>query len=116
MHAQIKRVIDTLLFDLTRVHVRLSAGEQTPLGRLIGRVYYNSHVLEGLNYSERSGYPHNGGQHTLELFCRPLDAIEMIEMIKEVCLERLARTEEERQVANELSYISQEIHKVRGKM
>jgi hypothetical protein len=113
MHAQIKQVIGTLLHQPGKVMVKLSAGVQTPLGKIIGRVYYNTNVLEALNYTERCGYPHNGGQHTLELVCAPLDAIEMIEMIKEVALEKLALNEEERQVASELSYISQEIHKLR---
>ncbi len=113
MHAQIKEVIKTLLHDLEKVHVRLSAGEQTPLGKIIGRVYYNTDILQCLSFTERSGFPHNGGQHTLELHCRPLDAIEMIEMIKYVALEKLAFTGSERQVASELSYISQEIRTLR---
>lgn len=116
MHQQIKRVIETMHTAQGRVYVRLSAGEQTPLGKLIGRVYYNSNVLEVLGYNERSGYPHNGGQHTLELHCKPLDAIEMLELIKGECLAKLARNEEERQVASELSYISQEIYHLRRKM
>ena len=37
----------------------------------------------------------------------------MIEMIKEEALARLARTEEEREVANQLSFVSQEIHTLR---
>ncbi len=113
MHPQIKNIINSLLHEPGKVHVQLSAGEQTPLGKIIGRVYYNSNVLEGLTFAERSGYPHNGGQHTLHLHCRPLDAIEMIEMIKEEALTRLALTEEEREVANQLSYVSQEIHSLR---
>ncbi len=116
MHQQIKRVIETMLHDPRRVYVRLTAGEQTPLGKLVGRVFYNSDILECLTYRECSGYPHNGGQHTLELHCAPLDAIEMLEMIKEVCLEKFALNDEERQVASELSYISQEIHTLRRKM
>jgi hypothetical protein len=113
MHPQIKEVINTLLHTLGKVHVRLSAGEQTPLGKIIGRVYYNTNVLEGLTRDERFGYPHNGGQHTLELHCKPMDAIAMLEMIKEVALDKLCRTEEERAVANQLSFVSQEIHRLR---
>ena len=116
MHPQIKEVIRTLMHQPGKVFVRLTAGESTPLGKLVGRVYYDSNVLEGLSFAERSGYPHNGGQHTLELHCKPLDAIEMIEMIKEAALSGtrpLARTEEEREVANQLSFVSQEIHTLR---
>ena len=116
MHAQIKQVIESLQVIRGKMYVRLSAGEQTPLGKLVGRCYYNSNVLEGLTSEERHGYPHNGGLHTLELICAPLDAIEMLEMIKEACLAKLALNDEERQVANELSYVSQEIHTLRRKM
>ncbi len=117
MHAQIKEVIRTLMFTPGKVYVRLSATEQTPLGNIIGRLYYQSRVLDLLNYNERSGYPHNGGQHTLELHCKPLDAIEMIEAMKEEAEDKkFARTPGESQVVAELSYISQEIHAARRKM
>lgn len=113
MHPQIKEVIRTMLHQPGKIHVRLSAGEHTPLGKIIGRVYYDSRVLDALNFNERSGYPHHGGSHTLELHCRPLDAIEMIEMIKEEALARLCLTDEEREVAHQLSFVSQEIYALR---
>jgi hypothetical protein len=116
MHAEIKQVTETLLFTLNRVHVRLSAPEHSALGQIIGQVYYNTRILDLLRSTERTGYPHNGGQHTLELHCAPLDAIEMIEMIKETALEHFKLNEEQRRVASQLSYISQEIHKRRYKM
>lgn len=110
MHTQIKQVIATLQYQSGKVRVHLSAGEQTALGKILGRVFYQTDILDVLTYTERSGYPHNGGQHTLELHCKSADAIEMIEMIKEVALEKLCRTEEERRVASELSFVSQEIY------
>jgi hypothetical protein len=116
MHPQIKDIIHFLMHRGGRVFVRLSAPEQTPLGKLVGRAYYDSRVLEVLSFNERSGYPHNGGMHTLELHCAPLDAIEMLEMLKEECLVRLCRTEEEREVASQLSFVSQEIHALRRQM
>jgi hypothetical protein len=110
MHAQIKQVIDTLLFTPGKVAVRLSAGEQTPLGKIIGRLYYQSKVMDLLTHDERFGYPHNGGQHTLELHCKPLDAVSMIEAMKEEAEDRkFATNADEWQVVAELSYISQEI-------
>lgn len=110
MHWQIKHVIDMILFTRDKVSVRLSAGEQTPLGNIICRLYYQSNVMDLLSHEERFGYPHNGGSHTLELFCRPLDAVAMIEAMKEEAqIRNFALTPEESQVINEMSYISQEI-------
>lgn len=114
MHSQIKQVIATILNTPGKVLVRMSAGENTPLGKVIGRLYYQSPVMELLTHEERYGYPHNGGQHTLELHCKPLDAISMIESMKEEAQNRkLAFTPEEIQVVNEFSFISQEILKGR---
>lgn len=110
MHAQIKEVIGTLLFTPYQVSVRLSAGERTPLGKIVGRLYYNTRVMDLLSHEERSGYPHNGGQHSLDLHCKPLDAVAFIEAMKEEAEDRkFACNDEESQVIAELSYISQEI-------
>jgi hypothetical protein len=109
MHVQIKAAIGSLKFPQGLVEVTLGAGQTTPLGKLVGRIYYQTDVLEVLDRNERWGYPHNGGQHTLTLRCKPKDAVSLIELIKETVLEKLTFTDEERQVANELSYISQEI-------
>ena len=116
MHQQIQDIVHYLMMRGGKVFVRLSAPEQSPLGKLVGRAYYDSNVLEALGFSERSGYPHNGGLHTLELHCKPLDAIEMLELLKEECLARLCRTEEEREVACQLSFVSQEISTLQRKM
>ena len=117
MHRQIKQVIESLKFQDGKVHVRLSAGEQTPLGKIIGRLYYQSRVMDLLPPDQRFGYPHNGGQHTLSLACRPLDAVAFIEALKEEAQARkFAITEEESQVVSELSYISQEILAGRNKV
>ena len=117
MHPQIKQVIATILFTPGKVLVRLSAGEQTPLGKIIGRLYYQSNVMDLLSHEERFGYPNNGGQHTLELNCKPLDAVAMIEAMKEVAEEKkFAYNFDESQVVAELSYISQEILSGRRKV
>jgi len=116
MHAQIKYVIDHLKFKHGKIYVDLSAGQHTPLGRIIGKIY-NTNVLHCLEKDvECFGCPYTGGQHKLELVCRPLDAIEMVELIKEEALAKFTLTPDECQVAHELSYISQEIHVLRKQM
>jgi hypothetical protein len=117
MHAQIKQVIGSLAVRGNKVMVRLTAGESTPLGKIIGRLYYQSQVMDLLSNDERFGYPHNGGSHSLELICKPLDAIEFIETMKEEAETRkFAFNFDESQVVAELSYISQEIYTLRRSM
>lgn len=118
MHPQIQSVIDSLHFTPSTVCVTLTAGESTPLGNIVGRIYYHTDVLEVLDRNQRFGYPNNGGQHTLSFRCSPKDAVTLIELIKETVVGRFTYTEQEARVANELSFISQEIlagaHKCRN--
>ncbi len=117
MHAQIKHVISRLVFQSSAdVIVELSAGEQTPLGKLLNRLYYRTNVMDVLDSESRYGYPHNGGQHTFTFRGTPRDAVAMVELFKEVLQEQFTLTEEESQVCSELSYISQEILAGRRRM
>lgn len=109
MHAQIRNVISRLAFiDRDTVVVELSAGEQSPLGRLLYRLYYQTKVMDVVDRESRFGYPHNGGEHTFSYRGKPLDAVATLEMFKEE-LEKFNLTEEESRVANQLSFVSQEI-------
>lgn len=48
-------------------NVRASQAQHTPEGHLLGRMFYG-HFLDAVTVSsQRSGYPHNGGEHTLSL-------------------------------------------------
>ena len=117
MHAQIRNVINRL--ELTtggEVHVELTSGEQTPLGNLVSRLYYQTNVMAVVDRDSRWGYPHNGGQHTFQYRGSPRDAVAMLELFKEVLLDNFKLNAEESQVANEFSYISQEILALRRKM
>jgi len=117
MHQQIRFVIDRLQwFPGQVVLVELSAPEQTPLGKLVGRLYYDTNAMEVVDRDCRWGYPHNGGMHTFTYKGPARDAVAMLEVFKEALEGRLARTEEERQVCSEFSYISQEILAGRKKM
>ena len=109
MHAQIRTVIGSLRFTTGSVSIDLSAGERTPLGNIISRVYYETNIGDVVDRAYRSGYPHNGGQHTFHFQGPRGEAVAMLELIKETMLERFKLNEETRQVANELSFVSQEI-------
>ena len=109
MHQQIRGVISQLKwFPGQVVLVDLTASEQSPLGRLVGRLYYDTDAMEVVDRACRTGYPHNGGFHTFQFKGPARDAVAMMELFKET-LEDRTRTDEERQVCNEFSYVSQEI-------
>ncbi len=51
-----------------RVHLDLSQPQHTDAGNLLHKMYYcRPRLLDSLSRDERSGYPHNGGMHTLSL-------------------------------------------------
>jgi len=109
MHAQIRNVISRLEFSTGTVLVELSAGEQTPLGRLLNLLYYQTNLCEVIDRDCRFGYPHNGGSHTFTFRGPRGDAVAMLELIKETLAEKFALQGEEAQVNSELSFVSQEI-------
>lgn len=111
MHAQIREVIEKLKMDWTgkRVVLVLTAGERSPLGTILSRVYYNTDITSIINRDELFGYPHNGGQHTFTFMGTAGDAVALVELIKETMLEKFTFDEETRRVVNEMSFISQEI-------
>lgn len=110
MHAQIKAIIASIRPATDgRVSVTLTSGERTPMGRVLYDLYYNTNLADLLSREERFGYPHNGGEHTLQLLCKPLDAIAFIEQVKETLQDKRTYDEEHRQLISELSFISQEL-------
>ena len=115
MHAQIKRVIERLVFHPGKVYVELSATQSSPLGLILFEVYYNTKICDIVSRDDRHGYPHNGGQHTFSYKGRPGDVVALLETIKEEVGQRKLN-EETRQVLSELSFISQEILARKGKM
>lgn len=50
-----------------KIRINMSAGQDTPFGKILAALYYGSgwELLE--RAPGRSGYPHNGGSHTLYL-------------------------------------------------
>lgn len=61
----------------------LSIGQRTPLGRLIGDMYYRSDIHKETCNMYHSGYPHNGGEHTLVLQGTRQDLFVLIELLQE---------------------------------
>lgn len=48
--------------------VNASQPQHTPAGNLLFRMYYQTNFLDALlSREQRDGYPHNGGEHTLNL-------------------------------------------------
>jgi hypothetical protein len=41
--------------------------QHTPAGKLVGKMYYGAFLESVLLRTEYSGYPHNGGEHSLTL-------------------------------------------------
>jgi hypothetical protein len=108
MHWQIDDVIRSIKFTPKGVFFRLSAGQDTSLGEILYRVYYQTNLCDVVSREDRFGYPHNGGQHTFEYHGNWRDAVAMIELIKEE-MDRFVLSSNAGKVAHELSYISQEI-------
>lgn len=47
--------------------VNASQPQHTPAGSLLGRMYYHGFLDKLLSREQYSGYPHNGGEHSLTL-------------------------------------------------
>lgn len=55
-------------YTTQRIRLDLSQPEQTEAGRLLYKLYYGyPSLLDALPVSEASGFPHNGGMHTLRV-------------------------------------------------
>ncbi len=110
MHPQIKTVISRLRFFTDLVILDLTSAQHTPMGKLLYNVYYRTNICDVVDRESRYGYPHNGGEHTFSFRGKPWDAVTMLELIKETMIEgKFGLTEEEREVASQLSFVSQEI-------
>lgn len=46
---------------------KASQTQHTPAGNLLGKMYYGGFIDAVLQHEESTGYPHNGGEHTLTL-------------------------------------------------
>lgn len=62
----------------------LTSSEQSQEGRLLSYLYYRTNLLELIDRVDRYGYPHNGGQHTLEMRVSRPDLQAFLDLIIEV--------------------------------
>lgn len=68
----------------TAVWLDLSQPQHTAAGKLLGHMYYNRpRLLDSLSQEERSGYPHNGGVHSLSLHMTADDLLAFRAMVAE---------------------------------
>lgn len=77
-------------FKADKLHIRkdgtvtidLTSPQESGLGIIIGNMYHNTQISELLG-DMCSGYPHNGGNHTLRLRGNYEDVIAGIELIRD---------------------------------
>lgn len=115
MHFQIKKVIQALrpYRDDGRVVIELTAQQSTPLGDIVADIFYRTGLLDMLNRGDYTGYPHNGGQHTLTLMIKPLDGIAFIDEVQESLKGMRDDDGDYARVLSELAFVSQELHSFR---
>lgn len=65
------------------IRVNMSAGQETPFGKILYNLYYGSgrHLLESV--TSRSGYPHNGGEHTLYVNATKEDVLSFFDQLEQ---------------------------------
>lgn len=66
------------------VSVDLSSPQQSILGKALGRLYYETNLLDLLDSSKviRTGFPHNGGYHTLRISGPAEEVIDFLRILK----------------------------------
>ena len=63
--------------------LNFSQPQHTNAGKLLGDIYYRSKILDMFDRTETWGYPHNGGEHSLELRINREELDILIEAIQE---------------------------------
>lgn len=64
------------------MYVDLSTSQYIPFGKMLGSLYYSNQALLSLAPG-RSGYPHNGGEHTLSLSGEVKDINAFLDLVVE---------------------------------
>lgn len=62
----------------------VSQPQDTQAGSLLGRMWYGNFIQNLLRDGEYSGYPHNGGQHTLRLNLNLWDMAAFLKLVEEI--------------------------------
>jgi hypothetical protein len=71
-----------------RYNIKASQCEQTPAGDFLCFLYYRTGAIDLLKREERSGFPHDGGQHTLIFHIGPEFRIDDVEAFLDVVEEQ----------------------------
>ena len=109
MHPQIKDICSTLTTRSGKVQFELTSCEGSSMGDILAFMYYRTGIVD-LVREYVIGYPHNGGRHSCSFNGPWGDAVAFIELLKETYLARNVMMDEEHcRVANELSFLSQDI-------
>lgn len=67
------------------VTLNLSSGLHTPEGTMLFQIYYSGRGNELLAIApSSSGFPHNGGEHTLRITGKPCDVFAWFELLAEL--------------------------------
>lgn len=64
------------------IRINLSYGENTSFGKALYNLYYGNKVLLEMA-PNRSGYPHNGGEHTLSISGEAGECRAFLELLKD---------------------------------
>lgn len=64
-------------------HFNASQPQHTPAGKLLGSMYYGGFLEKVLARDEASGYPHNGGEHSLTLHLTPSSLESFLALVEE---------------------------------
>lgn len=67
-----------------KIKLDLSRPENTPAGNFLSHLYYQTHLIDLFNRDERTGSPHNGGEHTLHLRADMTDIASFLDLIEEL--------------------------------
>ena len=68
---------------MKKMNLDLSQPQYVPAGRILYKMYYSGFLEKTLDRAERSGFPHNGGQHTLRLHMPEADILAFLDLVKE---------------------------------
>lgn len=67
---------------MSKIYVDLSIGQTTPIGKALGHIWYSNRALRDLGPGI-SGYPHNGGEHSMSITGTPDDCLAFMDLIGE---------------------------------
>jgi hypothetical protein len=67
---------------MLKINVTLSSGQETPVGKVLYHFFYSNRALCEMA-PNLSGYPHNGGEHTLRISGEPGECSAFIELMIE---------------------------------